>query len=338
MERKTIMADTCGISHSFRRKVQRDDTLLSNFQLTHAVGEIMKNVRLDRTWDIPYLAGYSLDGKTVYIDRHLPRTYRSHGRTVRVDPFLILHESVEKALVDHLRLHYQHAHQIALRAEQAAVAAAGLSWHPYNSFMMKFVKHAAHEKLCRVPENLHLKPYWDEKDTALIRNMQQAMPRNHKEKMIFRKAHLDDVEAIEQIEHRSFGRAEERFHRRQIASLVGNPRAIVLIAQDGGGKHLGWGAALVRRHGVTKGKSPARSGRIYAVAVDPDGRGMGVGQKLMTEMLDQLRRGGAKRVFLEVRDDNVVAIGLYHKLGFVDVARLDHYYATNLHALRMMLE
>ena len=41
--------------------------------------------------------------------------------------------------------------------------------------MMKFVKDAAHEKLCRVPANLHLKPYWDEKDTALVRLMQKAM-------------------------------------------------------------------------------------------------------------------------------------------------------------------
>ena len=152
--------------------------------------------------------------------------------------------------------------------------------------------------------------------------------------MIFRKAHSGDVEEIERIEHRSFGRAEERFHRRQIASLAGNPRAIVLIAQDHSGKHLGWGAALVRRH--RGGGRITCSGRIYAVAVDPDGRGMGVGQKLMTEMLGQLRRRGARRVFLEVRTDNVAAIALYRKLGFVEVGRIDHYYATGLHALRMM--
>jgi hypothetical protein len=173
------MAKTSVASPKFRKKVQRDDTLLSNFQLTHAVEEIMKHVHLDRTWDIPYLAGYSVDGKTVYIDRHLPRTYRSHGRTVRVDPFLILHESVEKSLVDHLHIHYQHAHQIALRAERAAVAAAKLSWRPYNQFMLKFIKDAAHEKLRRVPPNLHLKPYWDEKDTVLIRAMQKAIHAEH---------------------------------------------------------------------------------------------------------------------------------------------------------------
>ena len=155
--------------------------------------------------------------------------------------------------------------------------------------------------------------------------------------MIFRKAHSGDVEAIERIEHRCFGE-EERFHRRQIASLAANPRAIVLIAQDDACKHLGWGAALVRSHRAAGGKRATCSGRIYSVAVDPDGRGMGVGKKLMTEMLTWLRRRGARRVYLEVRTDNVAAIALYRKLGFVEVGWIDHYYATGLHALRMMRE
>lgn len=175
------------LKHKLRRKVERDDTLLSNNMLIHATAAIMKHVRLDRTWDIPYLAGYSVDGKTVYIDRHLPRTYRSHGRQIRVDPFLILHESVEKALVDKLHLHYQHAHQVALRAERASVAAAGLSWRPYNRFMLLHVKDAAHERLTRIPPQLHLKPYWNENDIQLIRCMQQVIAKELTAKKLKRK-------------------------------------------------------------------------------------------------------------------------------------------------------
>jgi ribosomal protein S18 acetylase RimI-like enzyme len=155
--------------------------------------------------------------------------------------------------------------------------------------------------------------------------------------MIFRKAHSGDVEAIERIEHRCFG-VTERFHRRQIASLAANPRAVVLIAQDDSSKHLGWGAALVRHHRGPRGKPGVCSGRIYSVAVDPDGRGMGVGKKLMAEMLTWLRRRGARRIYLEVRTDNVAAIALYRKLGFAEIGWIDHYYATGLHALRMMRE
>jgi hypothetical protein len=46
-------------------------------------------------------------------------------KTIRVDPFLLTHEIVEKALLDELRLHYLHAHQIAVPAECAAVKSHG---------------------------------------------------------------------------------------------------------------------------------------------------------------------------------------------------------------------
>jgi hypothetical protein len=88
--------------------------------------------RVSHDYDIPYIAGYSVDGKTIFIDRHLPRTIRWLLKTVRVEPFLLTHEIVEKALLDELRLHYLHAHQIAMRAERDAVK-AGVSWWAYPS-------------------------------------------------------------------------------------------------------------------------------------------------------------------------------------------------------------
>ena len=35
--------------------------------------------KFDRKHDIPYLAGYSQDGKTIYIDRHMPRSFKYRG-------------------------------------------------------------------------------------------------------------------------------------------------------------------------------------------------------------------------------------------------------------------
>ena len=107
--------------------------------------------RVSHDYDIPYIAGYSVDGKTIFIDRHLPRTIRWLLKTVRVEPFLLTHEIVEKALLDELRLHYLHAHQIAMRAERDAVKAAGVSWWAYQSFMKKHEKQIEEEKLVRVP-------------------------------------------------------------------------------------------------------------------------------------------------------------------------------------------
>jgi hypothetical protein len=75
---------------------------------------------------------------------------------------------VEKALLDQLPLHYLHAHQIAVRAERDAVRAAGISWQAYQSFMKKHEKPIEEEKLIRVPRDLDLTPYRDEKDFGLL--------------------------------------------------------------------------------------------------------------------------------------------------------------------------
>ncbi|MDD4890221.1 MAG: hypothetical protein PHU85_09860 [Phycisphaerae bacterium] len=160
-----------------KRAVGRNDTLVSAYMLDHAVDAILKRVRLDRTYDIPYLSGYSGDGRTIYIDRHLPRSFLTRGRRVRVDPFLILHEAVEKALLHKLHLVYQHAHQIALRAEEAAVRAAGVSWREYDRFMQRHVKEADDERLSRIPPNLDIKPYRDESDWQLLKSMQRVIRR-----------------------------------------------------------------------------------------------------------------------------------------------------------------
>ena len=98
-------------------------------------------------------------------------------RRIAVDRFLIMHEEVEKTLIDQLGLHYLHAHQIATRAEEAAVRAEGIRWRDYDRFMQKYVKHVGDERLTKVPADLDLKPYRDEHDFDLIRRMQKALTR-----------------------------------------------------------------------------------------------------------------------------------------------------------------
>jgi len=158
-----------------RRSPGRNDTLVSAEMLEKAVREILGRVTLDRTWDVPYLAGYSRNGKTIYIDRHLPRSFITRGREVTVDQFLILHEAVEKSLLDELGLVYQHAHQIALRAEEQAVRAEGVSWRDYDRFMRQFIKDAGDERLNRIPPDLDIKPYRDEHDVAVLTAMQKVI-------------------------------------------------------------------------------------------------------------------------------------------------------------------
>ncbi|KZC16511.1 hypothetical protein RHOFW510R12_06275 [Rhodanobacter sp. FW510-R12] len=157
-------------------KLKAPDWYVSALMLDRALDAILRRVKkLDRTHDIPYLAGYSKDGKTIYIDRHLPKSFTFRGRTVEVDRFLILHEEVEKTLIDQLGLHYLHAHQIATRAEEAAVNAERITWAAYDRFMQKYVKSVGDERLTRVPADLDLKPYRDYHDYDLLQRMLQGI-------------------------------------------------------------------------------------------------------------------------------------------------------------------
>ena len=156
------------------KKLKVPDWYVSSLMLDRALDAILRRVRLDRRHDIPYLAGYSEDGKTIYIDRHLPRSFLFRGKKIEVDRYLILHEEVEKTLIAQLGLHYQHAHQIATRAEEAAVRADKISWRAYDRFMQKYIKQVEDERLSRLPTDLDLKPYRDEHDADLLRRMMRA--------------------------------------------------------------------------------------------------------------------------------------------------------------------
>ena len=159
-------------------KLKTPDWYVSALTQDHALNAILRRVKnLDRHHDIPYLAGYSKDGKTIYIDRHLPESFTFRGRTVGVDRFLILHEEAEKTLIDQLGLHHLHAHQIATRAEEAAVNAERITWAAYDRFMQKYVKSMGDERLTKVPADLDLKPYRDYHDYDLMQRMLEHVDR-----------------------------------------------------------------------------------------------------------------------------------------------------------------
>ncbi|MGA6968783.1 MAG: hypothetical protein WBZ51_34810 [Xanthobacteraceae bacterium] len=160
------------------KKLRIPEWYISSLMLDRALDAVVRRAKhLDRGHDIPYLAGYSKDGKTIYIDRHMPRTMKFRGREIDTDRYLILHEEVEKTLIDQLNLHYLHAHQIAARAEEAAVRVAGILWRDYDRFMQKHVKKISDERLTKVPADLDLKPYRDEHDLDLLKRMHEAIER-----------------------------------------------------------------------------------------------------------------------------------------------------------------
>ncbi|MDE0856646.1 MAG: hypothetical protein OSA97_19710 [Nevskia sp.] len=156
-------------------KGHRPEWLIGQSMMDHAVKAIRARAHLERGYDIPYLAGYSIDGHTIFIDRHMPKSFTFRRRKVLTDRFLIVHEAVEKSLIQLLGMHYLHAHQIALHAEQAAVRAEGVTWEAYDAFMQEYIKVIGDEELTRVPDKLDLTPYRDFHDIDELKKMRQGM-------------------------------------------------------------------------------------------------------------------------------------------------------------------
>ncbi|MET3196956.1 ribosomal protein S18-alanine N-acetyltransferase [Bacillus sp. OAE603] len=70
-------------------------------------------------------------------------------------------------------------------------------------------------------------------------------------------------------------------------------------------------------------------GHITNIAILPEYRGNGLGEKLLLAVMDTARELGAETLTLEVRVSNDVAKGLYRKLGFQDGGIRKSYYTDN---------
>lgn len=66
---------------------------------------------------------------------------------------------------------------------------------------------------------------------------------------------------------------------------------------------------------------------IYNVAVAPSMRRAGTGRQLLIAMLDAAGQAGITKIFLEVREHNLPALGLYYGAGFALCGRRKAYYA-----------
>ncbi|MBQ7835935.1 MAG: ribosomal protein S18-alanine N-acetyltransferase [Clostridia bacterium] len=73
------------------------------------------------------------------------------------------------------------------------------------------------------------------------------------------------------------------------------------------------------------------------IAVLPECRGKKLGRELLLETLKKAREMGVSEVFLEVRESNLAARGLYLSSGFVEIGvRRNYYTAPRENAVIMM--
>jgi ribosomal-protein-alanine N-acetyltransferase len=71
-------------------------------------------------------------------------------------------------------------------------------------------------------------------------------------------------------------------------------------------------------------------GEIADIAVAPEARGQGMGGALLDNATARLMETGVRTLYLEVRESNSAARGLYHSRGFAPVGRRQGYYRDPL--------
>ncbi len=73
--------------------------------------------------------------------------------------------------------------------------------------------------------------------------------------------------------------------------------------------------------------------RVYSLAVSKNYQGQGIGKKLLEYILNN----SDKNISLEVNTNNLIAISLYQKLGFVINKKINNYYENGDAAYKMIL-
>lgn len=125
---------------------------------------------------------------------------------------------------------------------------------------------------------------------------------------------LGDLDGVMGIEEQSFPTPWSR--RAFWSELTQNIYAHYIVARLNG--------ALVGYGGMWVILDEAH---VTNVAVHPEYRRLGIGRRIMNELMDRARSRGATRMTLEVRRSNTGAQRLYEELGFVAKGIRKGYYA-----------
>ena len=99
----------------------------------------------------------------MYVDKDVPKSFTLKGKPCDVDRYLVLHEMIEWALMEHLDIPYQYAHALATVCEEKAVQADGHDVSAYNAAWDAVIrKVGSRGKYPNIPSDLDTEPYEDE--------------------------------------------------------------------------------------------------------------------------------------------------------------------------------
>jgi ribosomal-protein-alanine N-acetyltransferase len=136
-----------------------------------------------------------------------------------------------------------------------------------------------------------------------------------------------DLGTLVKLERECF--TAEAYTERQMRDLLESPSAIALLAKADSDV-AGFVISLV------EDSEGGKLGHIVTIDVAVKHRREGVGLMLLEATENALSKKKVRIAYLEVRSDNISALKLYRKQGYVKAEILENYYAAGVRALRMM--
>ena len=133
----------------------------------------------------------------------------------------------------------------------------------------------------------------------------------------------EDILKISQLEKEIF--SDEAWSYKTLATVFEMKNFLGVLCEDGG-EIAGYGGVTVA----------ADSADIGNVAVAEQYRNSGIGTAILQKLCEKAKKGGAEKVFLEVRVSNSAAMKLYLKCGFSGAYARTRYYPDGEDCLVMV--
>ncbi len=130
--------------------------------------------------------------------------------------------------------------------------------------------------------------------------------------MLIRNVRKSDLDQVARIEQEVFS---EPWSRTSFAEAMAREDNIFVVAESEG-EVLGYALLYVTMD----------EGEIPTIATNPNYLRQGIGSKLMHYIIEESASKNVTQIFLEVRQSNVAAQGLYRGFGFQEVGLRKNFY------------
>lgn len=131
-------------------------------------------VRVSTAFDIKYTGGYSLDGRTVYLDEHFPVTMKFGDKIIDSRESIGLHHELPEKWLSDDAYEYHYAHETATGIEKKYVESKGVTWKEYCSEVDRNLRNVYRRKLGKTPASLDLAPYLYCRDREALKEIRES--------------------------------------------------------------------------------------------------------------------------------------------------------------------